>query len=151
MLQEFEGGEEKTLLTRESPCEEMFLKKDPWIQHHLWYPAAAQIAGLRARSISSSDRPFVSTTLPAMYKTARRQTEANPRYTVLIPYLFTKLKKYSPMTKLDICSSKEKADVSNLLKRKYIALAAWLAKIANASWLWLNHRCIYHKEKKRKS
>lgn len=67
----------------------------------------AQTAGLSSRSISSSDRPFVSTTLPAMYKTARRQIEANPRYTLLMPYLFTKLKKYSPMTKLDICSSKE--------------------------------------------
>jgi len=34
---------------------------------------------LRARSISSNDRPFVSTTLPAMYKTARTQTAEKPK------------------------------------------------------------------------
>lgn len=52
-----------------------------------------QIAGFRARSISSKDLPFVSTTLTAMYNTARTQMAANPKYTVLIPNLFTTLKK----------------------------------------------------------
>ena len=75
-----------------------------------------QIAGLRARSISSSDRPFVSTTLPAMYMTARRQTIENPKQTELIPNLFTKLKKYSPMTKFDICSTR-KSGVGDYSKR----------------------------------
>lgn len=63
-----------------------------------------QTAGLNSRSISSSDRPFVSTTLPAIYMTARRQTDANPRYTVLIPNLVTTLKKYRPIKKFIICS-----------------------------------------------
>lgn len=57
----------------------------------LMYPN--QVAGLRARSISSKDRPFVSTTLPSMYKTARRQTAEKPKYTELMPNLFTTLKK----------------------------------------------------------
>lgn len=61
-----------------------------------------QIAGLRARSISSKDLPFVSTTLPAMYRTARIQTVANPKYTELIPNLVTTLRKQRPMMKLEI-------------------------------------------------
>lgn len=73
---------------------------------HPLLPFQYQTTGLRARSISSNDRPFVSTTLTAMYKTARRQTVANPKYTVLIPNLFTTLKKYSPITKFEICHHK---------------------------------------------
>lgn len=53
----------------------------------------SQAEQLRARSISSNDRPLVSTTLPAMYKTARTHTAENPKYTELIPNLFTTLKK----------------------------------------------------------
>lgn len=63
-----------------------------------------QIAGLNSRSISSSDRPFVSTTLPVIYTTATRQESANPMYTVLIPNLVTMLKKYRPIKKFIICS-----------------------------------------------
>jgi hypothetical protein len=38
-----------------------------------------------------------------MYKTPRRQMPENPKYTELIPNLFTKLKKYRPMTKFAAC------------------------------------------------
>lgn len=62
---------------------------------------------MRASSISSKDRPFVSTTLPLTYITARTQTRPNPRYTVLSPTLFTTLKKYNPITKLAICYNQE--------------------------------------------
>jgi hypothetical protein len=53
----------------------------------------SQAGELRARSISSNDRPFVSTTLLAMYRTARTHTAENPKYTELIPNLFITLKK----------------------------------------------------------
>jgi hypothetical protein len=38
-----------------------------------------------------------------MYTTAERQMPENPKYTELIPNLFTKLKKYRPMTKFAAC------------------------------------------------
>lgn len=60
---------------------------------HMHFLEYFHAEALRARSISSNDRPFVSTTLPAMYKTARTQTAENPKYTELIPNLFTTLKK----------------------------------------------------------
>lgn len=52
-----------------------------------------QAVALRICSISSSDRPFVSTILRATYNTASKQTTPNPKYTVLMPNLFTKLRK----------------------------------------------------------
>jgi len=57
-------------------------------------------AGLSSRSISSNDRPFVSTTLLFTYATAAAQTAEKKRYTVLTPKRWTTLKNISPMTKL---------------------------------------------------
>jgi hypothetical protein len=54
---------------------------------------------------------LVSTTFPAMYITATAHTEANPKYTVLIPNLLTTLKKYRPIKKFDTCKKRGKIRV----------------------------------------
>lgn len=62
-------------------------------------------AGLSSRSISSNERPLVSTTLLLTYSTAAAHTTEKPKYTVLTPNLWTTLKNISPIKKLDICNS----------------------------------------------
>jgi len=49
------------------------------VYEHMHFLGDFHAEELRARSISSNDRPFVSTTLPAMYKTARTQTAEKPK------------------------------------------------------------------------
>jgi hypothetical protein len=73
-----------------------------------WLAKVHHSATLSSLSISSSDLPLVSTTFPAMYRTARAHTDANPRYTLLIPNLLTTLRKYRPMKKLDTWRKKER-------------------------------------------
>lgn len=50
-------------------------------------------AGLRSSSISSNDPSFSLYSITRLCTRHRTQTDANPRYTLLIPNLFTTLKK----------------------------------------------------------